>query len=87
MIIKPNSFNRVKSLLMKYFRVRTYKANIIENHLSSLTIQYREKAYWHLFPPHFGIPKPTIMYFFPNKYGKFIQALLLVGTIRSFLQA
>ena len=48
-------FNRVKSLLTKYFRVRTYKANIIENHLSSLTIQYREKAYWHLFPPHFGI--------------------------------
>lgn len=72
-------FNRVKSLLTKYFRVRTYKANIIENHLSSLTIQYREKAYWHLFPPHFGIhTNANKMYFFPKKCGKFIQALLLV---------
>lgn len=74
-------FNRVKSLLTKYFRVRTYKANIIENHLSSLVWLFNiEKKLIGTFFLHIleYIPKPTSMYFFPKKCGKFIQALLLV---------
>ena len=71
-------FNRVKSLLTKYFRVRTYKANIIENHLSSLTIQYREKAYWHLFPPHFGIHTNANKYvFFPQKMCQIYSSIII----------
>ena len=71
-------FNRVKSLLTKYFRVRTYKANIIENHLSSLTIQYREKAYWHLFPPHFGIHTKANKYvFFSQKMWQIYSSIII----------
>ena len=63
---------------MKYFRVRTYKANIIENHLSSLTIQYREKAYWHLFPPHFGIHTKANNYvFFPQKMWQIYSSIII----------
>ena len=75
-------FNRVKSLLTKYFRVRKYllTKQTLSKIIYLVWLFNIEKKLIGTFFLHIleYIPMPTSMYFFPKKCGKFIQALLLV---------